>query len=155
MSNKQDTSYAELLNMQKYLASLGLNQSSHQTFSSKIAYSQTSSCLYGPQTLKRLSTESKYEQQHIQEKCTQMSSVIRYVPQLNIFLYNSQGMSSPQSGQVHMMVMPKCKEPAKSAVSKASAGAAATPKKERVPSKVDSKQENSGNTPNTKRQAAE
>lgn len=89
MNHKQDTSYAEILNMQKYIASLGLNQSSHQAFSSTIGYSQTPSCLYGPQTLKRLSTEGKYEQQHIQEKCTQMSSVIRYVPQLNIFLYNS------------------------------------------------------------------
>lgn len=63
-------------------------------------------------------------------------------------------MSSPQSGQVHMMVMPKCKEPAKAAASK-TGGNTATPKKERVASKMDSKQESSGSTPNTKKQTAE
>lgn len=85
-----------------------MNQDSYQNFSHQINYNSN---IYSPQTVQHLQTDPKQEQQHIQERARQLWSCVRYVPQLNIFFYGSQDMQQAHSGQVHMMVMPKCKEP--------------------------------------------
>ena len=83
--------------------------------SEKINYNQLGAqCLYGPQTINFLQADSNFENQHARECAAQIKSCIRYIPHFNIFLYASESMSSPQQGQVHMMVMPKCNEPSAS-----------------------------------------
>ena len=75
----------------------------------------------GPQTLSKLQSDEKFESEHIKESAQRVKTCIRYVPQFNVFLYASESMSSPQGGQVHMMVMPKCNEPSPAAKAAAEA----------------------------------